>query len=139
MAAEADWVLVPAVEAEEPGGVAAQVGAAAPAVQVVCGRQANLAQQLAAGRVVAELEWVGLVVEAVRAVAVALGAAESESEERVVPAGRAVAPAGADLVVEAEPEEAEGLVAGLARQANPASGWRRQLCSREACWEGSRA
>ena len=53
MAAEEGWDLALAVEAEERAAAAPQAGAGAPAAREVCGRRANLAQQLAVGRVAA--------------------------------------------------------------------------------------
>ena len=146
MAAEEDWVSALAVEAEEQAAVAPQAGAAAPAVLEVCGRPANRARQPAVGRVAAVLA----AVRAAGLVQVDLGVeVETAAEDLavaapVVEAARAAADQVEDLevvdrVAEAEPEEAEELVAGLARPANRASGWPRRQCSREACWGEFRA
>ncbi len=142
-AAGADWVLVPAVEAEEQAAVAPQAGAAAPAAQEVCERPANRARQPALGRVPA----VWAAVRAAEPAQVGLGVVvvETAAVAQVVEAAQAAAADQvedlevADRVAEAEPEEAEELVAGLARPANRASGWPRRQCSREACWGESRA
>lgn len=120
-------------EAEERAAAEPQAGAAARAAQEVYGKPANRAQQPVAGQVeavqaVVELAPEGLVVEAETAVVAAAPVVAAA-------AGRAVEPAGADLVVEAELEEVEELVVAPARPANRGSGWPRQQCSREACWE----
>lgn len=122
-----------AAGAEERAAAEPQAGAAARAAQEVYGKPANRAQQPVAGQVeavqaVVELAQVGLAVEAETAVVAAAPVVAAA-------AGRAVEPAGADLVVEAELEEVEELVVAPARPANRGSGWPRQQCSREACWE----
>jgi len=150
VAVEADWVLVPGAEAAEQAAAAPRAGAAAPAVREVCGRLANLVRQPVVGRVVAvraqadqagDLEVVGRVVEvetaAVALVVEAARAAAADQVQDLEVVGRVVE-AGLEEV-EAEPEEAEGLVAVPARPANLASGWPRQRCLREACWEEFRA